>query len=310
VIDPFIAGVGIGLVASPVAGRAIELAIERLPAGRRRAAEWTVVVGALGIALVAQFARGPAARILTAFLVAALPGTLTYLASKTLLASTLVTLAPLYFAIASFNAGRAVHMPATWVDRAVPLAPAWVFVYASLSVAILLPLLVVRDRSLMRRALAAYLLVWIAGLAGFLLYPTVGPRPAVVSGDGFAAWCLRLTYTLDTRFNCFPSLHVAQTLVAALTAHRVNRWVGRFAVLWSTLIGASTLFTKQHYFVDVAAGAGLAILAWHLFLRGYPREAVTDVDRSRAPRRAFAGLAFYSSAVGLLWIAHSLGVTR
>ena len=62
----------------------------------------------------------------------------------------------------------------------------------------LLPLLVVRDRALLRRTMVASLVVMSIGYIGFLTYPTVALRPASVAGDGFAAWGLRLTYALDS----------------------------------------------------------------------------------------------------------------
>jgi membrane-associated phospholipid phosphatase len=46
--------------------------------------------------------------------------------------------------------------------------------------------------------------------------------------------------------------------VSALTCHRVHRGVGTAAVLCAALVGASTLFTKQHYVLDAIAGMFLA----------------------------------------------------
>jgi hypothetical protein len=66
--------------------------------------------------------------------------------------------------------------------------------------------------------------------------PTVGPRPATVTREGFFAWWLRLNYALDWRYNCFSSLHVAHAFVSALTSYRVHRRVGFVAVLWAALV--------------------------------------------------------------------------
>ena len=120
----------------------------------------------------------------------------------------------------------------------------------------------------------AYVMVLVIAYVGFVAYPTVAPRPDEVRGVGFAAWCLRLQYSLDQPYNCFPSLHVAHSFVSALTCYRVHKGVGVAAVLWATLVGVSTLFTKQHYAVDVIAGAIMAYAAYVLFLRQYPRELV------------------------------------
>jgi membrane-associated phospholipid phosphatase len=113
----------------------------------------------------------------------------------------------------------------------------------------------------------AYLLVWCAAYLVFWRYPTVAPRPVEVVGEGFGAWGLRFLYGADPPRNCFPSLHVAVSFVSALAVGLVNREVGRWAIGSATLVALSTLFTKQHYVVDVLAGVAMALLAGRLLLR-------------------------------------------
>jgi membrane-associated phospholipid phosphatase len=152
----------------------------------------------------------------------------------------------------------------------------------------------------------AYLMVMIVSYVGFLVYPTVAPRPAQVFGDGFSAWTLRLAYSLDPPHGCFPSLHVAYSFVSAFTCYRVNRGVGVAAAVWATLIGISTVYTKQHYVVDVIAGALVAYVADVLFLRTYPRDAVAENDRRRAPFRALAVIGIFGIAVAGVWLAYRI----
>ena len=80
----------------------------------------------------------------------------------------------------------------------------------------------------------------------FLLYPTMAPRPANVIGEGFVPWSLRFLYSADSPYNCSPSLHVAHSFVSALPCYRLHRSVGIAAGVCASLIGVSTLFTKQH----------------------------------------------------------------
>lgn len=241
------------------------------------------------------------------YVIAALPGLVAFLAWRTLLASTFVSLAPLYFVIAVLTRGRPTHAPEIALDRALSLEPAWMLVYGSLYVFILLlPVLVVRQHALFRRGLQAYLMVMLVAYAGFLLYPTAAPRPADVFGDGFAAWSVRLAYSLDPPYNCFPSLHVAYAFVSALTCYRVHRGVGLIAAIWAALIGVSTLYTKQHYVADVIAGALAAFVAYALFLRTYPREAVPEPDRRLAPLRALAAIGIIGIMVAGFWVAYRI----
>jgi membrane-associated phospholipid phosphatase len=190
-----------------------------------------------------------------------------------------------------------------------PVEPAWMVVYGSLYMFMaVLPLLVVRQRDLVGRALQSYLTVMAMAYAGFLLYPTSAPRPPEVIGDGFASWTLRIAYDIDPPYNCFPSLHVAYSFVSALTCFRVHRQVGVVAIAWAALIALSTVYTKQHWVVDVIAGALLAGLAYVWFLRRYPRAAISEMDRRRAPRRAAVAVALYALTVIGFWVAYRMGV--
>ena len=290
-----------------MAGPAVAYGLDRLPQHWRRTTQWLLIGGAVAVTVIADlWSEGPVAGAIV-YGIAALPGFVTFLAFRMLVASTFVSLAPLYFVIALLTRNRPTHAPEIALDRAVLVEPAWMIVYGSLYVFVgILPLLVVRQRELFRRALRAYLLVMLVAYAGFLVYPTVAPRPADVPGDGFAAWSLRLAYSLDPPYNCFPSLHVAWSFVSALTCYRVHRGVGAVAALWAGLIGASTMYTKQHYFVDVIAGALAAFVAYVLFLRTYPREAVPEIDRRRAPVRAPVVIAIYGITIAGFWVSYRL----
>src|SRR5262249_57948553 len=63
---------------------------------------------------------------------------------------------------------------------------------------------------------------------------------------------LALVQRFDDRSNSFPSMHTA---VAMLTALHLYPRLGPWALLFPVVIGLSCLFTKQHYVLDVPAGA-------------------------------------------------------
>jgi membrane-associated phospholipid phosphatase len=306
-IDPLVAAIAIGLLAPLAAGPALARGLDALPQAWRRTAQWLVIGGAVTVTVLADLVSdGPIAGAVV-YLVAALPGLLAFLVWRTLLASAFVSLAPMYVVIAMLTRERATYTPYLPLDRAIALEPAWMLVYGSLYVFILiLPVLVVRQRDLFRQALKAYLLVMTAGYVGFLLYPTSAPRPADVGGDGFAAWAVRVAYAIDPPYNCFPSLHVAYSYVSAFACYRVHRGVGIAAAAWAALIGVSTLYTKQHYVVDVIAGALAAYVAYVLFLRAFPRDAVVAADRDRAPARALAAIGVCGVMIAGFWIAYRI----
>jgi membrane-associated phospholipid phosphatase len=292
-IDGVLVAVGVGFAGAMVGGPALAHGVGALPLRWRRTAEWLLIVGAAVAALLADLlSSGPAGGVFV-YVLAALPGVVAFLAFRTLLATALVSLAPLYFVIGHLTRDWPTFVPDIALDRVVPLRPEWMLVYGSLYIfAFLMPILVVRSPDLLRGALRAFLTVMLVSYLGFLLFPTAAPRPGQVPGAGFAAWALRLAYEIDPPHGCLPSLHVAYSFVSALACWRVHRGVGGAALIWAALIGLSTLYTKQHYILDVLAGALLAYAAYLVFLRGYRRDALLAIDRQRAPVRALivAGL--------------------
>lgn len=219
----------------------------------------------------------------------------------------LIGIVPFYIFIAGPAPGRIQHVPAIAIDSAIPLVPVWSLIYGALyAFLIALPVFVVREEEHLRRTVWAYLSVWILAYICFLAYPTVAPRPEEVAETGFGAWALRLLYGMDPPYNCFPSLHVAHSFVSALTCFRVHRHVGIAAIISASLVGLSTLFTKQHYVLDVIAGVLMAVVAYAIFVRPQPREHVPEFDRHIAP--IFAWGIFGCAGLGLAgyWIAYQL----
>ena len=217
------------------------------------------------------------------------------------------SIVPLYLFIGgTFRATPTVHVPAIALDHMLPLLPAWSLIYGSLLLVPLLPAFVMHQPDLIRRTFLAFLGIWLAAYVVFYFHPTVTSRPEVVEGEGFVAAALRLIYDSDTRFNCFPSLHVAQCFLAASACHVVHRGVGLAAGFWATLVALSTLFTKQHYVLDVLGGIVLAGAGYGLFLRGYPRESIPERERRLAPRLAIAAFAIYALVIAAFWLVYTV----
>jgi membrane-associated phospholipid phosphatase len=127
-----------------------------------------------------------------------------------------------------------------------------------------------------------------------------------VLGEGFGVWGLRFLYDADPPYNCFPSIHVAHSSVSALACFRVHRRLGLIAAFCALLVALSTLFTKQHYVADLVAGILLALAAYTVFLRGYSREKVPELERRVAPALALCLGAIISLGVGCFWVAYRL----
>jgi membrane-associated phospholipid phosphatase len=213
----------------------------------------------------------------------------------------LLALVPFYIFIPVLFPPSVRYVPAIALDGRLPLVPVWSLVYGALyAFLILLPVFVVRGEQHIRRTVHAYLLIWITAYVFFVIYPTAAPRPASVTGTGFAVWGLRALYGADPPYNCFPSLHVAHSFVSAWTCHRVHRGLAHCATLVAALVALSTLFTKQHYVLDVVAGVMLAAIAWWVFLRKLP---VVENDRV-APAVAMLVAAIVLIGMAGYWVVY------
>lgn len=218
-----------------------------------------------------------------------------------------VGMIPAYVFIGRPTPGRRQHVPAIALDGIIPLMPIWSLIYGALYVfLIMLPLFVVREEGHLRRTVRAYLFVWITAYLCFLAYPTIAPRPESLRVEGFGSWGLSVLYGMDPPYNCFPSLHVAHSFVSALTCLRVHRGVGIAATIGAVLVALSTLFTKQHYVLDVVAGLLLAVVAYAIFIRPQPGEQVPELDRRVAPTLAWGILACAGLGLAGYWIAYRL----
>src|SRR5688572_15989851 len=182
---------------------------------------------------------------------------------------TLMLLVPFYLVIANRAAVGTVHAPSLPWDVAVPLQPTWALIYGALYMfLIVLPVFVVRQEEHIRRTFWAYLAVWVTAYVCFLVYPTVAPR--------------------------------------APTCYRLHRRLGVAALLCASLVAVSTVFTKQHYILDVIAGILLAVAAYVLILRGYSRHNIPELDRRLAPMLALVVLAIIGLGVIGFWVVYRL----
>ena len=98
----------------------------------------------------------------------------------------------------------------------------------------------------------------------FILFPVTFPRYAIseIGLTPFGALVMRTFYMFDTPANCFPSLHVSMSFLAAFSMYHRNKKRFQQYLLWAILISISTLTLKQHYLLDIAGGLFLAGAVW------------------------------------------------
>lgn len=168
-----------------------------------------------------------------------------------------------YYLIAHLTGRREMHSLALDLDHAIPFRPVWVWPYLSVFSLYLVPLLVAKDRKLINLVITSYLTLLLVCYAVFWFYPVLCPRP-IIFGSSLTDWTLGLVYNNDRPWNCFPSSHCAIALMAALILLEVKPLYGAVGMFLALMVGASTLFTKQHFLVDVLAGFLVAFLVYYV----------------------------------------------
>lgn len=139
------------------------------------------------------------------------------------------------------------------------------------------------DRGHFRRFILAMLLTWYAGLVLFFIIPTTPPWLAAQEGSlegvvrimdfvgrdafGNAYGNVQATFGEPNSVAAMPSLHIAITLLLVLFAFNRARWLGSAMALYCLLMVASLLYLGEHYLVDMAVGAAMAILCYAVVAR-------------------------------------------
>lgn len=151
------------------------------------------------------------------------------------------------------------------VDDWIPYRPGWVWVYSFLYYPVILYInwTVESPRQFTHLAIS-YLLLLGLQMAFFLGFPVVTPESWRKHNGGrtLSERFLAFVQSFDARSNSFPSMH---TSVATLTALHLYPILGSWALAFPVLIGLSCLFTKQHYLIDVPAGAAVGWMTFQVY---------------------------------------------
>lgn len=121
-----------------------------------------------------------------------------------------------------------------------------------------------QDQEKAYRFMSADFLAKLACMLCFLILPTTNIRPAIV-GDSVWDELMRALYRMDAADNLFPSIHCLTSwfcFIAVRGNEKVPRWYQAASFLIAVSICISTLTTRQHVLIDVAAGVALSEASW------------------------------------------------
>lgn len=157
------------------------------------------------------------------------------------------------------------------IDQLIPFDSAGVWLYLSFFLLIPAAYLNCPEKRLIWLRNAFQLAALTAG-AIFLAWPTTLSYPPDPGGTLSSTLLTALTQ-VDSVQNCFPSLHMALTVLAVWALHDDQRPV-KNALFWLWWLGIafSIIQLRRHLFIDLAAGTGLGLAAGWLCRRylSYP----------------------------------------
>jgi membrane-associated phospholipid phosphatase len=136
----------------------------------------------------------------------------------------------------------------------------------------------VREARAWRAALLSFVAVGMVAVPFFLLLPVGAPRGYVDAGT-LSGSLVGLLYAHDPAGNTFPSLHVANSVLCAGILRSTHRRAGIVASVLALGVATSVLLLKQHWAVDVPAGAALGALGvglWRSLVFDGPQRTTTN----------------------------------
>ncbi|MBM4366280.1 MAG: phosphatase PAP2 family protein [Deltaproteobacteria bacterium] len=167
---------------------------------------------------------------------------------------------------AGARAAATLPPPSTALDAAVPVLPVMIWFYLPGYVCLfMLVLWLLRDPANFRASLVSFAGIALVAVAAFVwLAMPAPPRPVLVP-RGASEWLLAWLYGFDPAANVFPSLHVANSVLCAGIAWRLDRRLGGVAWALALLVALSTVTLRQHWIADVVSGSLLGwagVVAW------------------------------------------------
>lgn len=161
------------------------------------------------------------------------------------------------------------------IDQAIPLVEEWVIVYFGCYLFWFAGLfhMATKDKTQFFDFFARTFISLVVIFSFFIFFPLEIARPEV-TGDDFFAEAVRFLYRIDLPYNLFPSLHCFFNWIVYIHMRGKKEYplvLRLFACLFSFAVFASTLFTRQHYVLDVIAGVTVAELSALVLKTPLPR---------------------------------------
>lgn len=153
-------------------------------------------------------------------------------------------------------------------ESGLPFAPLSVLGYPITYFCMLGIYFIVTDKNLFTKFLKAFFALTTLHYILFILLPVqMTLRPDITQESGMIYKVVGFFYRLDLPFNCFPSLHIAYTLLGMLLLWNYRRNWAYLYLLALIVVSVSVVLVKQHYVLDVIGGYLTASIVYIMCIR-------------------------------------------
>ena len=151
------------------------------------------------------------------------------------------------------------------LDRRIPFVPQLALVYFSTYLFVIQPFIVLSEARQFYWMLASFGSITAIASLIHAAVPSKIERNEILDADGLSGKMINLFQKTCKPYGNFPSMHVALSVpVVGANFIAVGPVMGSVTLIWAILIALSTLYTKQHYILDVLAGLVGGLLIYSL----------------------------------------------
>ena len=160
------------------------------------------------------------------------------------------------------------YSPSIALDHKIPFVPLFMIIYVLAFFQWINALLVIMHskKETGYKYCSAIMIGSLIGFVIFLVYPTTIVGRPTLEPDSLLNIFVNFIFSYDTPTNAFPSFHCFCSTISVFAIKEAinNKKYTIFNCVFSILVFASTLFTKQHFIIDVPAGIILAIFSIYI----------------------------------------------
>ena len=154
---------------------------------------------------------------------------------------------------------------ATSLDKRIPFVPQLALIYFSTYIFVIQPFVILSEARHFYWMLASFGSITLIASLIHAIVPSKIERNEMLVVQGLSSQLIVLFQKTCKPYGNFPSMHVALSVpVVGANYLAAGPIAGSITLFWAILIALSTLYTKQHYILDVLAGLIAGVMIYSL----------------------------------------------